>query len=1191
MSISHSALTKNQVSWSSTTGSSTGSAIESDATDFTYDSYGNVTRAVTTRTDSDANSTYNGATWVTTTVNTPASDIANWCLSLFSQIQVTYDGSLISQPITRTVSMTPDTAKCHYTQTTVEPGSQYAVTSTLSFDSFGNTSGNTVTGNSMASRTTTVNWGTTGQFPIAIKDPVGNSLGANGYQTVVGYDYNLGLPTSRDIQSGDGSVNNTPPISWQYDAYGRKTRETRSDGTYTTWGYAICSGCDPLARMAITEIPHDSAGSGVTTTIRYLDELDRPYLDHATLEDGTTVWSASRSYDTLGRLVSIKFPYRDGGTSVGQVSYSYDALNRLTQTQKPTSATNSTVLTTKVTYTGDKVSTTDAKGNVTTKTISPAGTLLDLTDPGSYEQFFKYDGFGSVTKIYDNSHTLMQASYAYGIAPFATDVTDIDMDVSVASGQHRHFTINALGEVTAWGDANGNTSSALYDALSRPVSRTEADLSTSWTWGSNPANHEVGQLTTVSAGAYSEQRTFDAYGRLLKMRITAGTQCDTNSYCDYDFGYNSAGLLDHLLYPQSPSAYRFGTQYGYQNGLVSQIADYNSPTTLFWKANSNNALGQVTQETLGNGIGAIQVNRSMDAVTGLVNSIQAGVGGGAALQNESYLYDAVGNVTQRLNAGVGLTENFYYDTLNRLTSTSGATNLQIGYDATGNITNRNDVAGNATWTYSSTHIHQVLTAGDSAHTYAYDNNGNVRTRNGSSIGWTTYNYPASISSGTETVAFTYGPDRQRVTQTYTSSNGTETTYYLGQLTEKIINGSNVDFRYYIFKDARLFFVRDRTSAGSMTDSYLLTDHQGSVSAVATSSGAPYVEESYDAFGNRRNPATWSGPPSSQDVSLMASVTRQGYTGQTVLGTMGLNHMNGRVQDAITGRFLSADPLVADPLLTQSYNRYSYVYNNPLTFLDPTGFVTCPAPTDSAIHDSSAPTTLEQVTVSADCPKDSSGGSSAAVTAGGGDERGQGGRSNQGDQKANGQPLEEVVVTAFRLGANPAISISPLCLAPPLTTEADRQYDPSEPNYHEYHVDTVIEGLTKEQAAQLENLWRNGPNAGPGISSGQLDYQEALLATTPWAPDANWVYIRPTNNGWVNVTSPGHLFYPGTVTNTVTWNNGVTTMSTVGVGVTPHYLQNIALGTAFFKASQLEALWALLGGPRIQIGSAGSCNKH
>ena len=54
-------------------------------------------------------------------------------------------------------------------------------------------------------------------------------------------------------------------------------------------------------------------------------------------------------------------------------------------------------------------------------------------------------------------------------------------------------------------------------------------------------------------------------------------------------------------------------------------------------------------------------------------------------------------------------------------------------------------------------------------------------------------------------------------------------------------------------------------------------------------------------------------------------------------TSGLIHMNGRVYDPIIGRFLSADPFIPNPMSTQSFNRYSYVQNNPLSSTDPSGF--------------------------------------------------------------------------------------------------------------------------------------------------------------------------------------------------------------------------------------------------------------
>jgi len=57
----------------------------------------------------------------------------------------------------------------------------------------------------------------------------------------------------------------------------------------------------------------------------------------------------------------------------------------------------------------------------------------------------------------------------------------------------------------------------------------------------------------------------------------------------------------------------------------------------------------------------------------------------------------------------------------------------------------------------------------------------------------------------------------------------------------------------------------------------------------------------------------------------------------MLDNLNLIHMNGRVYDPMLGRFTSADPYITEPGNTQNYNRYSYVYNNPLAITDPSGF--------------------------------------------------------------------------------------------------------------------------------------------------------------------------------------------------------------------------------------------------------------
>src|SRR5882724_10461344 len=299
-------------------------------------------------------------------------------------------------------------------------------------------------------------------------------------------------------------------------------------------------------------------------------------------------------------------------------------------------------------------------------------------------------------------------------------------------------------------------------------------------------------------------------------------------------------------------------------------------------------------------------------------------------------------MTQRQNNNLGLTENFYYDDLYRLSYSqlNGVTNLSLGYDAMGNITSRSDVAGGAAWTYNPAHKHQVTQAGNSNYTYSYDSNGNAVTRNGNNITWSKYNYPTVINGNGETANLFYDANQARWKQAYVKGSVTETTIYAGGGLQKVsVTGQPDDYRYQISANGQAVAIMSRLSNGTNSTRYLLRDGLGSVAKITDSSGAEVVSESYSAFGTRRNPSTWSGVPTNGDQVASNGVTREGYTGQDALGGLGLNHMNGRVQDAITGRFLSADPYITEPGNTQNYNRYSYVYNNPLSATDPSGFDT------------------------------------------------------------------------------------------------------------------------------------------------------------------------------------------------------------------------------------------------------------
>jgi RHS repeat-associated protein len=916
-------------------GTENGDLITTQSTNYTYDSYGNATTIAQTTTDNDPGSPYSGDFWTITTTNTPDVSTSPWCLNLLTQTQVAYTASL-GGAVTRTKQFTPDLTNCRYTQVVTEPSSgTYKVTESLGFDSFGNINSDSITGVGMSARTSSASWGTTGQFPMNVTDPT-------GAQAQLNYNFSYGKISSKTDP-------NNLTTSWQYtDGFGRKTRETKPDGTYTTWNYFDMSGFGYLIHgLLVEEGTFTSGAVHLRDDDTGHDPVGRLVVQvNADISGGYN--QSNITYDSLGRVASRSAPCSFVAwptVCTYWTTTSYDALNRPTQVQRPISSINSTLQTTSYSYAGRTTTVTDPQSNATTTVTDVNGWERRTTDAVGYAVTIGYDAAGARTSVVDSgSNTLWSGTVAYGLKPYLTAMTDIDRG-------SWSFTVDALGERTAWTDAKGQHFSESFDALSRPLTRSEPDLYTAWTWGSSATNHNIGALQSVctgtgsspsnctSAPGYSENATFDSLARLSQRSITLPGVGTFNYQWAFDA---TTGLPSTLTYPTSTSGYALQLQYGYAAGLLQSVTDISDPTHVtVWTANAENSAGQVTQETLGNGI---VTNRAFDAVTHWLGSVTAGISGGSGVQNQSFLYDEMGNVTQRQDNNLGLTESAYYDNDYRLSYTklSGTTNLSLGYSPNGNITSRSDVAGGATWTYSPTQIHAVTQAGSSAYQYTYDANGNATSRQGSSIAWTSYNYPTSASAGSgstaETVSFAYGPDRSRWQQSYTGNGTTETTDYIGGLLELVTSGGVNDYRHYIYAGGEPVAMYSRKSTGVITFSYFLSDHQGSLADITNSSGTVDVQESFTPFGNRRNPTTWTGAASNLDLTTAASISREGYTFQTQLGLwMGMNHMNGRVQDAITGRFLSADPHGIIPTNAQSFNRYSYVGNNPLSFTDPTGF--------------------------------------------------------------------------------------------------------------------------------------------------------------------------------------------------------------------------------------------------------------
>lgn len=151
-----------------------------------------------------------------------------------------------------------------------------------------------------------------------------------------------------------------------------------------------------------------------------------------------------------------------------------------------------------------------------------------------------------------------------------------------------------------------------------------------------------------------------------------------------------------------------------------------------------------------------------------------------------------------------------------------------------------------------------------------------------------------------------------------------------EIKHNLANGA-VDIITYIGGDAYTAPLILKSNGTSQNYLYLLRDYQGSIVAIADQSGTVVEKRLFDAWGNIVSVQDGVGK------SLLGlTVLDRGYTGHEHLQSIGIIHMNGRLYDPKLQRFMQPDNYVQDPFNTQNYNRYSYCWNNPLRYTDPSG---------------------------------------------------------------------------------------------------------------------------------------------------------------------------------------------------------------------------------------------------------------
>ena len=746
-------------------------------------------------------------------------------------------------------------------------------------------------------RTTTTVYDSIGRFPVTVTNA------ANQTETH-GYDARFGLP---NLLRGPNQLQTT----WQYDGFGRKTLESRADGTSSTWSYQECwdlTSCQ--ARYTIV-----ATTSGAPTVTKRLDIFGREVVQLVSSFSGAA-WREEKGYDARGRVVRQTRPFLDGSgnKSAPTTTIEYDLLNRVTRVLDPIPRTGEAQPITRTIYEGLRTTVIDPRGYNKIVTRNAAGQQERIVDHKGGTVRYGYDAFGNLIGT--------DANGVFTVVKYDLRGRKIEMD-DPHMGIWRYEN-DAIGQLKKQTNAKGQITTLTYDLLGRMTQRLEPDLTSNWEYDTNRSEcanangKAIGKLSRASTTAgYGRIHCYDNLSRASSERTTIGTETFVSSMT-----YDAFSRVDVTTYPTG-----YQVRNTYQNGYLRQVVQVAGGTVL-WQANSMNPNGQLLTEALGNGVAT---TRDYDNL-GRIRSV--GAGASNAVQNNTFGYDAVGNLTGRTWAisGVTSSETFTYDELNRLSSVTGVNgppNKTYTYDAIGNFVTKSGVG---TYQYHAgshkLNLIQGTVNGITNPSFIFDPNGNLSSGAGYTTTWSSFDKPTRIqkTGGAITSDFNYGPEHQRIRQIA----GSVTTLYFGAY-ERDTNASGlVEHKHLISARGALIAQYTTRSSGAPEMRYLHRDHLGSVVAVTNEAGAVVVRYSYDAWGQRRN-------PNGADQVITTAAFDRGYTGHEMLDSLRLVHMNGRVYDPLVGRFVSADPFVPDANDLQAYNRFAYVENNPLTLNDPSGY--------------------------------------------------------------------------------------------------------------------------------------------------------------------------------------------------------------------------------------------------------------
>lgn len=602
------------------------------------------------------------------------------------------------------------------------------------------------------------------------------------------------------------------------------------------------------------------------------------------------------TYNEKGQVVAQTDPFLVGSTNINFTENTYDAYNRISMVEynNETTTHNYEVIN------GELITTITNPDGTTSKTYQDAsGQLIKTQDNGGLTEY-SYFSHGNAKEIKLNNEIVATSEY---------DVLGRQTKLIDANAGEIQYEYNAFNDIIEQVNANGEIKSYSYDNFGRLLQTNNNGIITEYEYIQN--GNGINKLKKVSIPNHEQIFEYDLLGRVSKT-----TEVIDGASFDFEYNYNSLNEVEQMIYP---SGLIVNNIYD-NNGYLSEVLDENN--NVLWKGLTQDEFGRYVEYSKGDGI---TTNLYYDAFQN-IEEIVAG-----NIQHNIYNWeDETGNLTSRKNLINGMEEFFEYDNLNRLTkSTASAIGstftllpLEVNYTSNGNITDKTYAGDYSYHPTKPNAVTDVTNGGQNISLLTQD------------INYDANNQASQITEGDYTLQFQYGIDDQRRKTSFYDANGLVMDKYFVGLYEKEIDGNITrHINYITASDGMTAIVLEEEQNGSSTTETYFTykDHLGSIIALTDENGNIALAQSFDAWGRYRNTNNWTYS------SLTSAPTwLRGYTGHEHLPHFDLINMNGRIYDPILGRMLSPDNYVQDPLFSQSYNRYSYVWNNPLKYTDPSG---------------------------------------------------------------------------------------------------------------------------------------------------------------------------------------------------------------------------------------------------------------